>query len=311
MIRSKISRLLRCLSGLYVVLLAACAAPIPPPTGPGPAGEARGRWRQQAHWIPMQEADGTPRLLYAHVCRPEGDAPAPVAVINHGTGITRQIVTAPDCTAEYVQWFLRRGYVTVTPLRRGFGATGGAYSESLAVGPQGIRRCDDVNPYLQAREAARDIVATVDYATALPYARPDGAVVIGVSTGGYASIAYASLSHPKASAIINVSGGTGGRSGGGLGQVCHAGRMIEAAGRFGATARTPMLWVYSVNDSFFSPDLARSMLDAYTAAGGKADLVVVRLFGFDGHNLFLGNGGSNVWGPEVERYLAQRRAGGS
>ncbi len=31
-----------------------------------------------------------------------------------------------------------------------------------------------------------------------------------------------------------------------------------------------------------------------------------RPFGWDGHTLFFGSGGSTVWGPVMERYLAQR-----
>ena len=51
---------------------------------------------------------------------------------------------------------------------------------------------------------------------ALPGVQLDKAVVLGVSTGGYASIAYASTHHPKVNAIINVSGGKGS----GSNQVC-------------------------------------------------------------------------------------------
>ena len=221
----------------------------------GEGGDIKGRWRQQAHWVPMQDQDGTPRLLYARVCRPPGEAPARVVVINHGTGLTRTILEPEACSAEAPEWFLDRGYMVVMPLRRGYGATVGPVSEHLVVGPQGIRRCDDVQPAMTGLEAARDIAATVDYATALPGARPGGAVVLGVSTGGYATMAFNSVPHPKVVAAINVSGGSGGRFGGGLGQVCHADRMIDGAAKLGASASTPMLWFYARNDSYFSPDL--------------------------------------------------------
>ena len=291
--------------------LAGCAAPVARPTGPGPVGEAGGRWRQQAHWVPMQDADGTPRLLYAHVCRPEGSAPARVVVLNHGTGPDRPIVQAYACDDETPEWFLRRGYLVIAPLRRGYGATGGAYSEDLAVGPRGARRCDEVDPYRQALETARDIAAAVDYATTLPGARPDGAVVVGVSTGGYGTIAYASQSHPMVAALVNVSGGRGGRIGGGLGQVCHADRLVEGAGRYGATASTPMLWLYATNDSFFSPDLGRAMHAAFTGAGGQAEFVETGVFGYDGHGMLGGFASSQRWGPLVESYLARQLGAGA
>lgn len=295
----------------FAALLSACAAPIARPAGPGPVGEASGRWRQQTHWIPVQDADGTPRLLHAHVCRPAGDAPARAVVLNHGTGLDRVAVRPYPCDAEFVEWFLRRGFLVVAPVRRGYGATGGPWAENLAVGPKGTRGCNGVDPYKQALETARDIAAAVDYATALPGARPDGAVVVGLSTGGYGVVAYNSLPHPKASALVNVSGGRGGRYGGGLGQVCHADRLVEGAGRYGATASTPMLWLYATNDSFFSPDLGRAMHARFTASGGRAEFVETGVSGYDGHGMFGAFAGSQRWGPILEGYLARQLGTGA
>ena len=253
----------------------------------------------------MQDRDGTPRPLYARVCRPEGDVPARVMVLNHGTGLTRAILEPQDCGEEAVSWFLRRGVMVVQPIRRGYGATGGPDSAYNLAGPQGLRRCDDLQPAAMALESARDAAAAVDYATALPGARPNGAVVLGVSTGGYTALAYNSQPHPRVSAVVNVSGGIGGRIGGAIGQVCHADRMVEGAGKLGATAGTPMLWLYATNDTFFSPDLGRAMFAAYTAAGGKGEFVEPGVYGYDGHAMFLGTGGVRLWGPPMERYLAQ------
>jgi hypothetical protein len=47
--------------------------------------------------------------------------------------------------------------------------------------------------------------------------------------------------------------------------------LADAAGRFGKTARTPMLWIYTENDSYFAPSIARAMYHSFTAAGGVAD----------------------------------------
>ena len=48
---------------------------------------------------------------------------------------------------------------------------------------------------------------------------------------------------------------------------------------------------------------------AFTAAGGRAALVQPGPYDGDGHRLFFGPGGSAVWGPPIERYLAERGAG--
>jgi hypothetical protein len=68
-----------------------------------------------------------------------------------------------------------------------------------------------------------------------------------------------------------------------------------------------MLWVYSENDSYFAPPIAASLYDAYTRNGGKAEVVQVGPYGKDGHRLFFGTGGSQIWGPLVESYLLQEK----
>ena len=76
------------------------------------------------------------------------------------------------------------------PEWRGYGATGGDWAESYG----GCAQADYVHAGL---ETARDIAATVDYATTLPGIRPDGAVVVGQSAGGWGAIAYDSQPHPS------------------------------------------------------------------------------------------------------------------
>lgn len=230
-------------------------------------------------------------------------------VLNHGTGPDRLIYRAYPCDAEFVEWFLRGGFIVISPVRRGYGATGGPWAEDLAVGPRGVRGCNEVDPYKQALETARDIDAAVEYGTSLRGAKPDGAVVVGISTGGYGTIAYDSLPHPKVAAFINFSGGRGGAVGGSIGRVCHAERLIEGAGRYGQTATTPMLWLYATNDFYFSPDLGRAMHRAFTEAGGKAEFVETGIFGYDGHGMFGSFTGTQRWGPIVQAYL-HRQLGG-
>jgi hypothetical protein len=65
-----------------------------------------------------------------------------------------------------------------------------------------------------------------------------------------------------------------------------------------------MLWVFTANDSYFAPDVATAMHAAFTAAGGHAELHQLGPFGTDGHQLFWSRGGSKIWGPLVEQYLA-------
>jgi pimeloyl-ACP methyl ester carboxylesterase len=131
-------------------------------------------------------------------------------------------------------------------------------------------------------------------------------VVVGQSTGGWATLAYDSVRRPKAVAFVNMAGGRGGRANGEPDSNCRPDLLVAAARRYGESTVVPQLWVYARNDSFFPPDLVGQMYAAFTAAGGRAELVQLGAFGGDGHGLFYAPGGSAVWGPSVERYLLSR-----
>ena len=197
---------------------------------------------------------------------------------------------------------MTRGYVVVAGMRRGYGETGGVYAEGLA------SSCTAEDYAHSGRQSARDVDALVTYATALPYARPDGVVVVGQSAGGWAADAYNSVAHPKVLAMVSMAGGRGGHQYNTPNLICRPNELARAAGIYGATASTPMLWVYAANDSFFAPDVATAMHTAFTRAGGKAELIQTGLFGNDGHGLFFGKGGSAIWGPMIEHYLTSRQA---
>jgi dienelactone hydrolase len=264
---------------------------------PGPAGSPEGPWREQLHWIPMTDAAGGQHLLQARICRPPGDTPARVVVIAHGTFPNNRDAVPGRCEAETTRWFLDRNFIVVMALRRGYGATGGPWVEGLFHRPG-----DD---YARSGlETARDIAATVDYAAALPFARPDTGVVIGQSGGGWGAIAYNSLPHPRVTALISMAGGRGQEvTKNGLSGVWRPDLLAEAAAQFGRTATTPMLWVYSENDRFISPAIAASLYDAFTRSGGQAEFKQVAPYGSDGHRLFFGPGGSLIWGPLVASHL--------
>lgn len=286
-----------CLAFCAVILLCAAA--------PGPEGSPSGVWREQIHWVPMRDALGMSHLLYTRVCRPRQDTPARVVLINHGTppdANARPGMQPSKCDSEAIRWFLTRGYLVVIGMRRGYGETGGAWAE-------GAGSACSAEGYAQGgRESARDVDALLAYATTLPYARPDGVVVVGQSAGGWATDAYNSMPHPKALAMVSMAGGRGSHQYNIPNRICRPDELIRAAGIFGATATTPMLWVYAANDSFFAPDVALAMYTAFARAGGKADLIQPGPFDGDGHRLFFGNGGSAIWGPMMERYLASRGA---
>jgi hypothetical protein len=68
-----------------------------------------------------------------------------------------------------------------------------------------------------------------------------------------------------------------------------------------------MLWIYAANDSYFAPDLVRRMCDAFTSAGGRAQLISLPAFGDDGHYLF--SRGGATWTPIVDEFLRAQLVG--
>ena len=253
--------------------------------------------------IPMTDASGVQRQLYGVLCIPnDANGPVRLAVLNHGSPARagdRATQEVGSCDSEPARWMRRHGFAVLYAQRRGYGRTGGRWAE-------GYGTCGNPDFVRGGRETARDIAAIVDFGLKQPGIRPDGAIVAGLSVGGWGTIAYNALPHPKVAAFINISGGRGGHQGESGDENCDPDGLAAAAGTFGKTASTPMIWVYAQNDTFFDPDLARAMYQAYSQAGGKAEFHPVGAFSDEGHSLWAGEGGSRIWGPLVEAYLKKR-----
>ena len=114
---------------------------------------------------------------------------------------------------------------------------------------------------------------------------------------------------PGLAAVINFAGGRRWRKPGGedIRAADSENALVAAYRTLGAQARVPMLWIYAANDSYFGPDLARRMHEAFTAAGGRAQLTSLPAFGDDGHHLF--SRGIAVWTPLVDEFLRSQNLG--
>jgi dienelactone hydrolase len=235
--------------------------------------------------------------LKTRVLRPPGQGRFPLAVISHGSPASssqRPTMEIPTF-APASNWLLRRGYMVALPLRRGYGETGGAWAENYG-------SCTNPDYHRAGLTSAEDIAAALDFLRARPEVERDRVLLIGWSAGGWGSIATASRNPGGVLAVLNFAGGRGG----GQPQVgnCAPDRLVEAAARYGATARAPSLWLYPANDLFFSPELSRKMFDAYVGAGGRAQYVALPAFGKDGHRVFGAADGRALWQPPVETFLA-------
>jgi dienelactone hydrolase len=249
--------------------------------------------------------------MIAYVVRPVGQGPFPLVIMNHGVSLSQQeraffpLVEFRDAA----MWFARRGYMVVAPSGSGYGAAAldaperGLYSLFYSK----VGRCENPNFHDAGLAVALVDKWIIDYMAEEKMIVPNNVIVVGQSAGGWAAIALSSQNIPSVRAIITFAAGRGGRVGGKPNNNCAPDKLVAATGEFGRTARTPMLWIYSENDTFFGPALSKQMHDAYTTAGGSAEYHMLPPFGGDGHFLIDSADGIPMWAPLVSVFLDKHR----
>lgn len=270
-----------------LALMAACAMAAPAWSGD---------WKTRI--IEADAPDQSGRKLPIRLLLPDDDGPFPLAVINHGSpanAADRQTMKLPEYR-RLSDWLLERGYAVALPLRRGYGEAGGKWNE-------GYGSCDDPDFYKAGRETAKDIQAAISALSADRKLDMESVVVFGQSAGAWGTVALSSDPASTAYAYVAFAPGRGGHQGGEAKSNCRPDALVEAAGRYGKTAKGPMLWLYSENDTYFAPPLAERMRDAFRTAGGKLEMRLLPPSGKDGHYLSTNKDGEALWGPVVEAFL--------
>ncbi len=241
----------------------------------GPVGGAAGR---EQSWLVPSTVPGL--LMRARVFRPTGTGPFPLAVVAHGSdqeaGV-RARMGMPDFPA-LTDWLLARGYAVVLVQRPGHGATGGPYLED-----QGS--CSGADYVGAGRRTAASLEAAIAYFAGQSFIEGSSVVLLGNSAGGWGAIAAGADGVSGLTRIVNFAGGRGGHNRGRAGENCAADRLVDAAASFGAASRTPTLWLYAQNDSYFPPVLSRRMYEAFSSAGGAGTYVLLPSVGAEGHEL--------------------------
>jgi len=233
--------------------------------------------------------------LEAIVVRPDDGGPHPLALINHGSprdGNDRAKMS------PYRMWFqaaalARRGWTAVAFLRRGYGRSQGGWAEAWG-------GCAHPDYTRAGRVAAGDIAAAARFMTGQPYVSKDKWISVGVSAGGFATVALTADPPPRLAAAIVFAPGRGSPA---PDQVCGEPELVAAFATYGKVSRTPLLWVSAPNDHFFGPRLVKNMTGAFSSGGSHLSFVAAPAFGDDGHDLFRANGIA-IWAPIIDRFLA-------
>lgn len=255
--------------------------------------------RQDRVLIPFPDSGVQMRT---NVARPPGGGPFRLAIISHGTNEdygerARHVLPRYQALVSHL---VGRGYAVAVPQRPGHGETGGGYIETAG-------GCDDANFAHSGHATAKAIRVAIQWMMAQPYVRKGRVVLIGHSAGAWGSLALASRFPDLVESVINFAGGRGGHSYGVPNHNCAPERLVEVAGDFGRTTRVPTLWIYSSNDSYFNPVLARRMAEAYRAAGGSADLRIIPPVGDNGHFAVEIESARMLWLPLVDQFLRKHQ----
>jgi dienelactone hydrolase len=268
----------------------------------GAFGPEGARMREQLWVLPSGDANIAMR---ATVFRPDADPSGedkrrPLVVINHGTDEATRLSVSMPVYYYLSRWFVDRGYVVVLPQRRGHGATGGPLAEAIG-------NCAHPDHYASGNVAADDIEAAVSYMTGQPFVARDGVIVVGVSTGGWASLALSARNLPQVQAIVNFAGGRGGHAYGELNAICGRDALLSAAHLYGSHAQEPTIWFYARNDSYFGPKLAEDLARTWSNAGGSVEEHILPPYGNEGHSIADDRQGWDIWGPSLDSFLQRVR----
>jgi dienelactone hydrolase len=237
--------------------------------------------RTEALQIPAVISGATFKLE-AIVVRPDDGQPHPLALISHGSprdGADRAKMSPYRMWAQAAA-FARRGWTAVSFMRRGFGGSQGGWAEAWG---------------------ASDIAAVARSMSGQPYVSKDKWISVGVSAGGFATVALTADPPPGLAAAIAFAPGRGSPA---PDQVCDEHALAAAFADYGKTSRTPLLWVSAPNDHFFGPRLVAELTHAFASGGARLTFVAAPSFGEDGHSLFSSADGLAVWSPIIDRFLS-------
>jgi dienelactone hydrolase len=212
--------------------------------------------------------------------------------------VLRRAQMPPPEYRALAAFLVARGFAVLVPERLGHGATGGPYLED-----QG--GCDEADYARSGRATADQIRLAMNYLRTQAFIRPAGAVVIGHSAGGWGALALAD--EKAVASIIVLAPGRGGHANDFENRICAPHTLMAAAGEFGKGARVPVTWLVAANDTYFSPEFSKKLVDAFRAGGGKADFRVLPGVGSEGHWLAETESGVKLAASELDSALKAKQ----
>lgn len=238
--------------------------------------------------------ENRPVRLQAILYKPPGSGPHPVALVSHGstgTGGDAALFTQTFAPATLSMCFLQKGFAVAYPQRRGRGRSEGLYDEGFRDNRRQGYSHELERSLAGVDRASEDLMAAIEALGRDPSLETRRLLLVGQSRGGALSVAFAGRFPDRVAGVINFVGGwTNGHHA--LSQAIN-----DAVFQRGRAYSGPMLWMYGTRDAHYSPDHIRSVHDAFSAVGGKAQLEFLDA----DHALFAS---SALWPALADRYLA-------
>ncbi|MDF7759629.1 CocE/NonD family hydrolase [Kosakonia cowanii] len=248
--------------------------------------------------LPVTLENGQPALLDAFVTRPANSEPAPVALITNGTADTAgfdRFVMNPNRYASTAMAFARHGYAAVVVLRQGYGQSSGAAEYTGG-------SCAQPHHRLAGERDRSTLLAALKAIRQQPWASPKQAVLVGISSGGFAMLATGAANPPGVQSIINFDGGRGALDGKSF---CDQPGLLKVLTDYGKRTTIPSLWLCAANDRAFPPATAKAMFSAYQRGGAPAQFVAMPAFGENGHT-FMDSAPEAFWWSSAAHFLQQQ-----
>lgn len=247
--------------------------------------------------------------LVGQVYRPPGDGKWGLVVLSHGTPAGQEAREAlTDGYGPQARAIAALGYVVVTGLRRGYGASDGPLADRYG-------SCSAPNYQRAAEEAARDVEAIMRYGQSLPFVDSGNVVLMGKSAGGFASLALAAQRPVGLRGVISFAGGRGAQPKMRAKKtICNEAVFLKTITGFASTTDVPMLWIYAKNDSYFRPALVEKMFKLYQRVGDEPALELhfvtpANAARDGGHGYFDKTSNIHFWLSDVQDFLKAQTPG--
>src|SRR6185437_3988862 len=163
--------------------------------------------------------------------RPAEPGRYPLALINHGS--PRSPKARPGMTPMQLlpqaTEFARRGWAAAAVLRRGYGHSGGPWAEDY-------HGCANADYYDAGLASAADLAGIVSELGKRPDVDATRVVSVGVSAGGFATVALTADPPAGLRAAISFAGGRGSLT---PDTVCSEAKLIDAFRKYGKRSRIP------------------------------------------------------------------------